>query len=175
MRASRILIAGLNGLGAEIAKNTMLSGVKSVKLPDYKNVTEEESTSQFLIPPDSLGKNRAESSLARARALNPMVEVTADVETVTKKPEEYFENFGVAFVSEVETNEMARIDDIWRRKNIKFFAGDLWGMFGYSFADLQSHDLVEDVRKHKITSKPNEKAKTDRTSFYQASNSANIP
>uniref|UniRef100_A0A0A9DKM9 THIF-type NAD/FAD binding fold domain-containing protein n=1 Tax=Arundo donax TaxID=35708 RepID=A0A0A9DKM9_ARUDO len=36
--ASNVLVSGLNGLGAEIAKNLALSGVKSVALHDVKNV-----------------------------------------------------------------------------------------------------------------------------------------
>ena len=34
MRTSKVLISGLNGLGAEIAKNVILGGVKSCTLHD---------------------------------------------------------------------------------------------------------------------------------------------
>lgn len=48
---------GLSGLGAEICKNIVLCGVKSLTLLDSEKVTEEDFTAQFLIPRTDLGKN----------------------------------------------------------------------------------------------------------------------
>lgn len=45
-------------MGAEIAKNLILSGVKSVCLLDSEVVTKEDvNTSQFLAPHEDIGKN----------------------------------------------------------------------------------------------------------------------
>ncbi|XP_055384404.1 SUMO-activating enzyme subunit 1 [Condylostylus longicornis] len=161
LRGSKILIAGVNGLGAEVAKNIILAGVKSVTLLDDQNVTLGDSCSQFLSPVDSIGLNRAEASIHRARALNPMVEITADKENISEKKDEFFENFDVVVVIGASIEELLRIDNICRSKNIKFFSADVWGMFGYSFADLQIHEFVEDKVKHKVVSKPHEKSKTE--------------
>ncbi|XP_055605365.1 SUMO-activating enzyme subunit 1 [Uranotaenia lowii] len=161
LRAARILIAGLNGLGAEIAKNVILSGVKAVTLLDDKVIQESDFCSQFLAPQSSLGTNRAEASLSRAQHLNPMVELKAETEKLSDKPNEYFKNFDVVCIIGALTEELLRIDGVCRETGIKFFAADLWGMFGYSFADLQEHNFAEDVVKHKIISKPNEKTKTE--------------
>jgi len=46
MQKSSILICGMGGLGAEIAKNVILAGVKSVTLFDQKNVTYEDLSTQ---------------------------------------------------------------------------------------------------------------------------------
>ncbi|XP_058448243.1 SUMO-activating enzyme subunit 1 [Malaya genurostris] len=161
LRAARILIAGVNGLGAEIAKNIVLSGVKSVTLLDSKVVDESDFCSQFLAPHSSLGKNRAEASLHRAQELNPMVELKADTEELSQKSDEYFKDFDVVCIIGASTEDLLRIDKVCREADVKFFATDLWGMFGYSFADLQKHNFVEDVVKHKIISKPHEKTKTE--------------
>ena len=48
---------GLNGLGAEICKNIVLCGVKSLTLLDDQVVTTQDFTAQFLIPRTELGKN----------------------------------------------------------------------------------------------------------------------
>ena len=45
---------------------------------DHEPLKPEDLRSQFLASHDSIGKNRAESSLQRLQRLNPMVEVTAD-------------------------------------------------------------------------------------------------
>lgn len=145
IRGARILISGLNGLGAEIAKNIILSGVKSVALLDDKPVTELDFCSQFLAPHNSVGLNRAEASLFRAQALNPMVEIIVDKENVSQKPDEYFHQFDVVVLIEVPTPILIRVNNICRLKGIKFFAGDVWGMMGYTFTDLQEHEFAEYV------------------------------
>lgn len=45
LRASRVLIVGMKGLGAEIAKNLILAGVKGLTMLDHE---------QVCIPPASL-------------------------------------------------------------------------------------------------------------------------
>ena len=143
MRASNILICGLNGLGAEVAKNIILAGVKSVTLLDSKVITEGDSCSQFLAPVTSIGKNRADESLVRAQALNNMVEIKTDASKLTDKTDTFFHQFDVVVIIEGTTEQLIRINNICRLKNIKFFSGDVWGLFGYSFADLQEHEFVE--------------------------------
>lgn len=143
IRTARILISGLNGLGAEIAKNIILSGVKSVTLLDDKPVTELDFCSQFLAPHENVGLNRAEASLFRAQALNPMVEIIVDKENVAEKPDEYFHRFDVVVLIEVPTPVSIRVNNICRLKGIKFLVGDVWGMHGYAFTDLQEHEFAE--------------------------------
>lgn len=143
IRAARILISGLNGLGAEVAKNIILSGVKSVTLNDHRNLAETDICSQFLAAQSSVGTNRAEASLLRAQALNPMVEIVVDKENVAEKNDEFFKTFDVVVVIEARTTTLQRIDNLCRMHGVKFFCGDLWGMHGYSFVDLQDHEFVE--------------------------------
>jgi molybdopterin/thiamine biosynthesis adenylyltransferase len=49
IRASNILIVGISGLGAEIAKNLILAGPRAVTLMDDCEISENDSLSQFLI------------------------------------------------------------------------------------------------------------------------------
>jgi molybdopterin/thiamine biosynthesis adenylyltransferase len=39
LRAARVLLIGVRGLGAEVAKNIVLAGVKSLTLLDHTNVS----------------------------------------------------------------------------------------------------------------------------------------
>ncbi|XP_037041173.1 SUMO-activating enzyme subunit 1 [Bradysia coprophila] len=149
LRAARILLCGLNGFGAEIAKNIILAGVKSITLLDNRNVSEADFCSQFLAPQSSVGMNRAVASLLRAQALNPMVEINVDIAKLDDKSDEYFHNFDVVVVTEATKKLQIRIDNACRLKGVKFFAGDVWGTFGYSFADLQEHNFAEEIFKHK--------------------------
>lgn len=131
-------------MGAEIAKNIILAGVKSVTLLDDKLVEESDRCSQFLMAPlYPLGENRAEASLLRAQALNPMVKLSAIKENISTKEDSFFQEFDVVIVLEAPTRELVRINNTCRLNGVKFFAGDVWGMFGYSFADLQEHSFAE--------------------------------
>ncbi|KAK6620443.1 hypothetical protein RUM44_006844 [Polyplax serrata] len=147
LRKSRVLIIGVKGFGAEIAKNIILSGVKSVVLLDDGYLVEEDTCSQFLAPVQAVGSYRAEASLARAQALNPMVAVKADTGKLQEKSDVYFKDFDVVVATECTLSELKRINSICRENNIKFFCGDVYGMFGYLFADLQTHHYAEDVVK----------------------------
>lgn len=149
LRAARVLLAGVCGLGAEVAKNLVLSGVKSLVLLDHRNVTEVETRANFLAPHDSVGKNIAEASQERAQILNPMVEVTADSSNIADKTSEFFNQFDIVCITRCQQQELIRINDICRQNKILFFAGDVFGMFGYTFADLQDHQYVEEVKEKK--------------------------
>lgn len=143
------MIAGLNGLGAEIAKNIILAGVKSVTFLDDRTVTQLDFASNFFVSRDQLGNNRAESSIKRAQALNPLVELRADTGRLADKDEEYFKQFDVIVILEAPTGVQIRINNFCRANNVKFYAADMWGMFGYSFIDLQKHEYSEYVNSHK--------------------------
>lgn len=143
LRSSKIVIAGLNGLGAEIAKNIILAGVKSVTFLDHKDVTELDFASNFFVSRDRLGTNRAEASLLRAQALNPMVELKADTDALVHKDETFFKQFDLVIVLEAQLDQQIRVNNICRANNVKFYAADMWGMLGYGFVDLQNHEYVE--------------------------------
>lgn len=58
LRSTRILVVGLNGLGAEVAKSLVLAGVKSITLLDHRNVSADDFSSQFMVQRTDIGKNR---------------------------------------------------------------------------------------------------------------------
>ncbi|XP_031834461.1 SUMO1 activating enzyme subunit 1 [Nomia melanderi] len=149
LREAKVLLIGLNGFGAEVAKNIILAGVKSVTFLDHRNVTVEDRCSQFLAPKELMGKNRAEASLQRAQNLNPIVNIEADTSNVDDKPDAFFSNFNVVCATQCSITQMKRINEICRKHNVKFFSGDVWGTLGYTFADLIVHEYAEDVVQSK--------------------------
>lgn len=159
IRAANILIVGMGGLGAEIAKNVILSGVKSVCLSDHMNLRDIDLHSQFLAPASKVGENRAEISLERARALNPMVEITADKRPVHELPDDFYGKFDVVCVTGLKQEQLERINNICRDKNTKFLCGDVFGLFGYMFADLIDHEYSEEIVQHKAPKRGNDDSK----------------
>ena len=53
----KVLLVNLPGLGAEVAKNLVLSGIYSLTLLDSNEVQEEDLNYNFLIKKTSLNKN----------------------------------------------------------------------------------------------------------------------
>lgn len=173
LRACKVLIAGLCGLGAEICKNTVLAGVNSVTLLDHANVTEEDLSAQFFLTKQDVGKNRAECSLCKVKQLNPLVEVGVDVEKLEEKREEFFERFDVVCAIGASFDVAVRVDDFCRRRKIKFFAGEVFGFYGYMFSDLGVHEYVEEQVEFKSESKaladgvPNENMRKTKTGWKE--------
>ncbi|CAH1261335.1 SAE1 [Branchiostoma lanceolatum] len=161
LRASSVLIAGLKGLGAEVAKNIVLSGVKAVTLLDHQQVTEEDFSSQFLVSRADLGRNRAEASLDRTQNLNPNVKVTADTEDVKDKPDEFFTKFSVVCLTCCSQQTLRRVGHVCHDNGVKFYAGNVHGYCGYMFADLGEHDYVEEKPKIIKTDKQKEEGTED--------------
>ncbi|XP_065343159.1 SUMO-activating enzyme subunit 1 [Cloeon dipterum] len=141
LRAARVLVVGARGLGAEVAKNLILSGVKALTLMDHEPVNPDDLESQFFVSESVVGANRAVSSLERARPLNPMVDVQARVNTIDGEPDEFFTKFEVVVALGCLKKHNQRLDQICRLNNIKFFAGDVFGFYGFMFADLLLHEF----------------------------------
>ncbi|CAE1294313.1 UBLE1A [Acanthosepion pharaonis] len=143
LRAAKVLLVGLRGLGAEVAKNIVLAGINSLVLLDHTKVTDEDRCSQFLVSREDVGKNEA------TQKLNPMVQITVDTEDVATKPDDFFYSFNVICVTCSTQTVLDRINKICHNKNIQFFAGDVFGYFGYMFSDLGKHEYAEEVPKPK--------------------------
>ena len=86
---------------------------------------------------------RAECSVAKAAQLNPMVEVTADTDDVESKPDEFFKNYDIVCATCCTTEQQLRINSICHEAGIRFYSGDVFGYYGYMFADLGNHEYAE--------------------------------
>ena len=94
--SSAVLVAGMGGLGVEIAKNVTLAGVGQLVLQDTRHATIEDlSTNFFLTDRDVKEKrNRAEAVLPHISSLNNYVRVSANTSPLTK---ELLKNCSVSF------------------------------------------------------------------------------
>ncbi|KAM4628349.1 SUMO-activating enzyme subunit 1 [Polymixia lowei] len=148
LRGSRVLLVGLGGLGAEVAKNLILAGVKGLTLLDHEQVTEDSCRAQFLVPVTAQGQNRAQASLERAQYLNPMVEVRAHPDRAEDKPDDFFLQFDAVCLTGCSRDMMVRVDQLCSQRNIKVFCGDIYGYYGYMFSNLgQEYNYVEEKPK----------------------------
>lgn len=146
LRATRVLLVGLNGLGAEVAKNLVLAGIKSITLLDHRTVTEDDFSTQFMIERTAIGENRAHSSKAYARNLNPMVEVESEEGQLIDRNDDYFRKFDIVCCTErLSTGALIKINSQCRSLGVKFYCGHVWGYFGFFFSDLIEHTYTQEL------------------------------
>jgi len=164
LRKAKILVVGMCGLGNEVSKNILLAGVKHMTLLDHTHLEADEWRSQFLAPQDMIGKNKAEACLGRARELNPMVEIVADTADIDSKSDDFIKDFDVVCLAGCSGQTQVKVNEICRRLGVKFLSGNVFGYYGYMFADLGTHEYVEEKTKvmvHKAGEPPSKKKKKE--------------
>ncbi|XP_016656529.1 SUMO-activating enzyme subunit 1 [Acyrthosiphon pisum] len=138
LRATKVLLIGMQGLGAEIAKNLILSGVNSITLKDHTEVSILDRCSQFLIPRDSEERNRAKASLSSAQKLNPNVKVIVDTTPIEENVDSFVTSFDLVIATECSPSTYKRLSENCRKSNVKIFIADVYGLFGYFYQDVNS-------------------------------------
>lgn len=75
MNEANVLIVGLKGVGAEIAKNVALCGVKSLALYDPAPVDVSDLSSQIFLAAEDIGQRRQDVTAPRVAELNACTSV----------------------------------------------------------------------------------------------------
>ncbi|KAG2285916.1 hypothetical protein Bca52824_045520 [Brassica carinata] len=142
--ASNVLVSGMHGLGAEIAKNLILAGVKSVTLHDERVVELWDLSSNFVFSEDDVGKNRADASVNKLQDLNNAVVVSSLTTCLTK---EHLSPFQVVVFSDISMEKAIEFDDYCHSHQppIAFVKADVRGLFGSVFCDFGPEFAVLDV------------------------------
>ncbi|CAH9129273.1 unnamed protein product [Cuscuta epithymum] len=142
--ASNVLVSGMQGLGAEIAKNLVLAGVKSVTLHDEGNVELWDLSSNFIFSESDVGKNRALVSVQKLQELNNAVLVST---LTTKLTKERLSDFQAVVFTDISLEEAVEFNDYCHTHQppIAFIKADVRGLFGSVFCDFGPQFTVIDV------------------------------
>ena len=135
LKTASVLISGLNGLGAEVAKNVILANVKAVTLHDDKAATAADAGSHFYLGEAEVGKNRATVCAQQMQELNPGVEVRS---AEGPFPLEHLSNFTIVVAIDVPLDIALKADAFCRAQSppIAFIRADVRGLCGMVFADF---------------------------------------
>lgn len=144
---ARVLIAGLGGLGCEVAKNVILANVARVTLQDTAKVTALDLASQFYVTEEDVGKNRAEACVRRLKELNPSVVVDVEEGEVTDK---LLEGYDVVVATNLTLAQAVRASAFCHARKIAFIRSEIRGVFGYAFTDFGSGFTVTDTTGEEI-------------------------
>ncbi|XP_047330703.1 ubiquitin-activating enzyme E1 1-like [Impatiens glandulifera] len=142
--ASNVLISGMQGLGAEIAKNLVLAGVKSVTLHDEGTVELWDLSSSFVFSENDVGKNRALTSVQKLQELNNAVVISTLTEPLTK---EKLSDYQVVIFTDISLEKAIEFDDFCHSHQppIAFIKTEVRGLFGSVFCDFGPGFTVLDV------------------------------
>ncbi|CAA2969374.1 ubiquitin-activating enzyme E1 1-like isoform X2 [Olea europaea subsp. europaea] len=142
--ASNILVSGLQGLGAEIAKNLILAGVKSVTLHDEGKVELWDLSSNFIFSENDVGKNRALSSIQKLQELNNAVVVST---LTTKLTKEQLSEFQAVVFTDISLENAVEFNEYCHNHQppIAFIKTEVRGLFGNCFCDFGPEFTVFDV------------------------------
>lgn len=127
-----IIISGLGGLGVEIAKNIILTGVKKVVLHDTWLTTIDAFSSQFYIEESDMDK-RALVSKEKIGSLNENISVSIVTEPLS---ESAISQTSFWVLTDYQSySGVIRYSTFWYENEIRFIYSDVQGVFGITFVD----------------------------------------
>ena len=141
MASSNVLIVGMKGLGAEIAKNIILAGVKAVTLYDPRPAAIADLSSHFYLGKEHVGKPRAESCVAQLAELNNYVHVSVHAGALD---ESFLSGFKCVVMTDSALDERLRVNEYCHQNHVGFIQADTRGLFANVFCDFGEAFTVYD-------------------------------
>ncbi|XWS29055.1 hypothetical protein CRYUN_Cryun25bG0124000 [Craigia yunnanensis] len=134
----------MQGLGAEIAKNLILAGVKSVTLHDEGVIELWDLSSNFVFTESDVGKNRALTSVQKLQELNNAVITSTLTSKLTK---EQLSDFQAVVFTDISFEKAFEFNDYCHNHQppISFIKAEVRGLFGSIFCDFGPEFTVVDV------------------------------
>ncbi|XP_042522012.1 ubiquitin-like modifier-activating enzyme 7 isoform X1 [Dipodomys spectabilis] len=142
IREAKVLLSGLQGLGAEVAKNLVLMGVGSLTLHDPQPTCWSDLASQFFLSEEDLGRNRAEVSHSRLTQLNEDVQVSIHTGDIT---EDILLDFQVVVLTASKLEEQLKVGNLCHKHGICFLVADTRGLVGQVFCDFGEDFIVQEL------------------------------
>ena len=156
----KVLIVGMRGLGAEIAKNIILSGPQSVTIYDPVLININDLSSNFYLSEKDVGKKfRDEASIQKLSELNPYVKISLlrfeQANNLLDFASLFCEKvlqFNVVVFTELQpVNFLTQINNVCRQNKIKFIYACNLGLAGYIFSDFGPEHTIFAETSNPIT------------------------
>ncbi|XP_055485740.1 ubiquitin-like modifier-activating enzyme 7 isoform X4 [Psammomys obesus] len=141
IKAAKVLLCGLRGLGAEVAKNLVLMGVGSLTLHDPHPTCWADLAAQFFLSEESLGRSRAEASQALLARLNEAVQISIHTGDIT---EDLLRGFQVVVLTDSKLEEQLKVGTLCHKCGVYFLMAETRGLLGRLFCDFGEGFTVED-------------------------------
>ncbi|XP_014932558.2 ubiquitin-like modifier-activating enzyme 7 isoform X1 [Acinonyx jubatus] len=141
IQGAKVLLSGLQGLGAEVAKNLVLMGVGSLTLHDPHPTCWSDLAAQFFLSEQDLERSRAEASQELVAKLNRAVQVCIHTGDIT---EELLLDFQVVVLTTSKLEEQLKLGTLCHKLGVCFLVADTRGLVGQLFCDFGEDFTVQD-------------------------------
>ncbi len=141
IKNTSVLISGMSGLGVEIAKNLILTGVKSVTLHDMGDVRLKELASNYYANESDVGKQRVEVVKDKLASLNPYVNVNVNTDFMS---ENLIKRHQIVVMCDQLPQTQINFNNIARQYRTKFIIANTIGLIGSVFCDFGNEFVVND-------------------------------
>ncbi|KAK9797017.1 hypothetical protein WJX73_007198 [Symbiochloris irregularis] len=140
LTAAKILIAGLQGVAAEVAKNIVLAGVGQLTLLD-ESCCAQAAPGNFLVPAAAPRKSRvAQQSSETLQHMNPLVTVSARSGSPEAETDlSFIKGYQVLLLAGANLQTMLRYDQACTAYGVAFYTVISRGSNSYFFANLHEH------------------------------------
>ena len=152
---SKILLVNLNGLGTEIVKNLLLSGIGNITVLDDHEIDIKDVNSyynQFFIYKSDLSKldstkkyKRLELAEANMKDMNPKCNLQTITENTTKNllNKEFLKQFDLVIITEImESSLLCEVNNITRELNIPLYICQSFGLSSMIFIDYIKRESI---------------------------------
>ena len=131
LKESRIVVAGVGGLGCTASTYLACAGVGHVTIVDHETVELSNLNRQILYWVENIGEKKATSAAAKLVKLNPSIQVTAlDTEIKADNARDIIKGSSVV-IDGMDTFEMRSIlNRACVSEAIPFIHGGIWGLNG---------------------------------------------
>ena len=138
----KVIIIGLRGLGIEISKNIILSGINEIYIFDDNICKISDLSSNFYISENDINKKRRDNScIEKLRDLNRETQINIfDNIEILKKNIKFFD---IVVITEIlPTQTIIEINDICRENKKKFIYSSSLGISGFIFNDFGEEHTI---------------------------------
>ncbi|KAF8527508.1 hypothetical protein BU17DRAFT_81694 [Hysterangium stoloniferum] len=168
MRNATICVINLRGVATELIKNIVLAGIGSLIVVDPKDVSEEDLGAGFFFREDDIGKKRVAAARAGIEGLNPLVVVETISNLTLLDWDTLLQRVDIVCLTDGSRQDLTRYNDICRWHNKPFYAGGSYGLTGYIFSDLLTHEYISQDRSPNAEQGKTSKHCVEYPSFTEA-------
>ena len=137
----KIFIIGLRGIGIEIAKNLLLSGIQHLTILDENKSNIRDMGSNFYISINDLNIRRDEVCISKLKNLNEnsSIDIYKGNNIIND-----LENFNLVIITEImELDILYEIDKKCHEKKIGFIYTLCLGLSGFLFVDFGDNHIIK--------------------------------
>lgn len=138
----KLIVIGLRGLGIEVCKNIILTGVNKVSIFDDNICKISDLSSNFYISEEDVNKKRRdESCIENLRELNREINIDFfDSLDIMKKN---IKDYNIMVITEIlDFQKISELNSLCRENKIKFIYASILGLSGFVFNDFGDEHII---------------------------------